>query len=558
MVLRLKNKKWDLLYCLGITFLLCLPLLCKDFVNIEHDTFFHLSRIEQLSRSISEGNFFPAIYPYENNSFGYGSPLFYCDVLLIPFALIHLAGLPLSVTYQIMCIFFSFLASVNMFNFAYTVTKKKSAAWLACAAYLLANYHITDLYVRSAIGEITAMAFLPLVLNQYYCIVILKEKKGIAFAFSLALVLLSHNLTFLMCVILILVLSLVFLSEFTKETFMELAKGTGIAFLLTVFFSLPMIEQLQAQKMILNYYGQSSDLAQGSMNLWQFFVNETIFGYSGNNLSKAQTMTVNTGWFVTFLSPLWFAVCRKEKNRFISVLCIIGLVCMVLPASFFPWNYMTALRILQFPWRLNTIALVCLCIPASAFVSYFSDQKKWITASMIILLCAEGFYHVHPVFSRTFGMDHTMVWSDITDGKLCDPYYSANYVRVELAGGDYLPMPIPDFHTYSPKIKDEKEQDLSLEYEKKGTQLTFAAEEENTKTFILPLTWYKGYTAFYNGKTIPVSRSAYGMVTCENKGPGTYVIQYKSTPLRKGCLFVSFVTLMCVIFCAGKSWLHKQ
>ncbi len=63
-------------------------------VNLEHDTCFHLSRIEGLAQSFKDGIYMPRIYPYKNNNFGYASPLFYCDFffLIIP-ALLYNAGL---------------------------------------------------------------------------------------------------------------------------------------------------------------------------------------------------------------------------------------------------------------------------------------------------------------------------------------------------------------------------------------------------------------------------------------------------------------------------------
>ena len=79
----MKKRYVDLLALTFFTCLLMYPYLIRDLLPIEHDTFFHLSRIENLSLSIREGQFLPAVYPYENGGFGYASPLFYSDVLLI-------------------------------------------------------------------------------------------------------------------------------------------------------------------------------------------------------------------------------------------------------------------------------------------------------------------------------------------------------------------------------------------------------------------------------------------------------------------------------------------
>ena len=79
-----------------LAFLFCIPYLFRDLLPIGHDTFFHVSRIDGLAASIKDGDFLPAIYPYKNSGFGYGSPLFYCNLFLWPFALLHVLGLPLS------------------------------------------------------------------------------------------------------------------------------------------------------------------------------------------------------------------------------------------------------------------------------------------------------------------------------------------------------------------------------------------------------------------------------------------------------------------------------
>ena len=52
-------------------------------LGLEHDTMFHLSRIEGYAKAISNFDFIPNIYPLKNDGFGYGSPMFYSDILLL-------------------------------------------------------------------------------------------------------------------------------------------------------------------------------------------------------------------------------------------------------------------------------------------------------------------------------------------------------------------------------------------------------------------------------------------------------------------------------------------
>ena len=66
--------------------------------------------------------------------------------------------------------FISFYSFKKMFN---------TAGWGICGTcvYMLAAYRITNLYVRAAIGEYTAMTFLPLVIYGIYRIYFTDKNK---------------------------------------------------------------------------------------------------------------------------------------------------------------------------------------------------------------------------------------------------------------------------------------------------------------------------------------------------------------------------------------------
>ena len=68
-------------------------------------------------------------------------------------------------------------------------------------------------------------------------------------------------------------------------------------------------------------------------------------------------------------------------------------------------------------------------------------------------------------------MQASQTWNDVLDGALCDPYYSAYYVRVELAGADYLPVNAPDFRGRGTQLRDENGVIEDLEYQKFGNRM---------------------------------------------------------------------------------------
>ena len=83
LVFRMKNKHLPILLIgtLFLSLVFMFPYLSND-LSLEHDTLFHLSRIEGLAQSFKNGKLFPDIYPLKNDGFGYGSALFYCTICI--------------------------------------------------------------------------------------------------------------------------------------------------------------------------------------------------------------------------------------------------------------------------------------------------------------------------------------------------------------------------------------------------------------------------------------------------------------------------------------------
>ena len=115
-MMRKWNKKTWLvfvLFCLILSLLSLYPYWLRG-VNLEHDTCFHISRIAALAQSFRDGDLLPRIFPYQNNGFGYASPLFYSNTFLVLPALCALAGLSIARCYQLLLLLCSFFTCFNM------------------------------------------------------------------------------------------------------------------------------------------------------------------------------------------------------------------------------------------------------------------------------------------------------------------------------------------------------------------------------------------------------------------------------------------------------------
>ena len=55
-----------------------------------------------------------------------------------------------------------------MYSFSKKLTKNKLIATLIAILYMLMPYHLTDMYIRNAIGEFLSYIFVPLVFLGLY------------------------------------------------------------------------------------------------------------------------------------------------------------------------------------------------------------------------------------------------------------------------------------------------------------------------------------------------------------------------------------------------------
>ena len=534
----------DLSIILALTVLLMFPYLAKSFLAIEHDTFFHVSRIEQYANALQHGQILPAIYPYENGGFGYGSPLFYSDIFLLLPAILHNLGLVLVDSYKLTVFLASFFSGITMYMLASTFTQKSSIRLLAVTAYLFSNYHITDIYVRGALGEVFALVGIPLILSGLYEIFETNQKYSFSYLIGLVITVLSHNLSFLLCFILVIIICIIYLPKCSFDRYKLLVCESMLACLLTAFYTFPMIEQLKSQQFYLNYYASSSALENHAMAFWQFFANQTVFGLSGNQYNASNAMVVNIGLFLSITPISYLFLAKKEKQPFITSMLVLGWICMLLPAQIFPWKYMSFVRVLQFPWRLNMLALPLLCVPAVIGIENLTHKLKYAPICLLLLLSLEGIYHLYPATKRTFIMPHNTTWQEVTSGKLIDPYYSAQYMRVELAGGDYLPYHSPDFRSYTKTIQTTSAETVTtgewIDYGRYRFTIT------NPQTIVLPITYYKDYIIHNidTAEVLETTLSKNGLVSVTIPSAGTYVCEYQSTNIRIVSKWISILTCM--------------
>ncbi len=135
---------------------------------IGHDAYVHLNWLDQFTWASSQGSCYPRWLP---DSFGgFGAPTFYFYLPLVYWVAsgFHVIGVPpASALYQVVQLFFSFLSVVTSSLLLRQTSSTRLRALSGALLYSFLTYHFCDVYVRDALTEHAALAFLPIVFLRF-------------------------------------------------------------------------------------------------------------------------------------------------------------------------------------------------------------------------------------------------------------------------------------------------------------------------------------------------------------------------------------------------------
>lgn len=546
----MKKRALDFLV-ITILALVAITVGLNDLTFIGHDTLFHLSRIEGYARSIANGQWIPDIYPFKNDGYGYGSALFYCDFPLILPALLYLANVPISTCGTIYLFVISWVSGYTMLHLVRTLTKNPYSPYLAVILYLFANYRLTNMYCRGAYGEISAMMFLPTLMEGLYRIVVLKQSRDYHLACGLIGLIFTHNISFYLMMIAIGIILMVYTINGSLiryyRLWIPLIKNMVLAFGVTMVFTLPMIEQIYHTDYYLSWYGSTSDLGESALPLWSLFNPLTVTaGYGSNTMEYYQIMNTSLG-LVTTLTPFGWWLSSWKKNgltTYIKTITCIGYAMLLIGSGIINLDLLPFLKITQFAFRLNGIALVLL-VPSAAMVISNLWYSKKILIPLMIGLTMIGMAHQIPYITEGMHIDSSTSYASLIDGSTIDPYYgNSGYVRVEVAGADYLPIGGLNTKNIGHDVRLSDGSTITP-----NNKVPYIFTITSNGMVHIPITYYYGYTICNLTDDGPsycklVDMDSSGMLVASLHEPGTYIINYQTTDIQLFSRIGSLVTIL--------------
>ena len=501
----LLKKKKAFIGILGITIVASIPYFA-DFIFVGHDMDFHMQRIVAVAEELENHQFPVRIDSGTLNDYGYVNSLYYCDIFLYIPAILYNCTLLLYRCYQIYGALINF-GTVAIAYFVYNkMTNDKIIALLGAALYALSAYRLTNVYIRAAVGEYTAMMFLPLVVYGVWKIYV-SEKPTLKIYLPLALgvagIAQCHVLTMEMVVLfLILICILAFRKTFKVNRIVAYIKAALIAVLLSAWFIVPFISSMCNMKVNANTINnkiQSSGLYPIQLiNIFMGGSGDSVVGMRGEmplTIGLPLIMGIVIVLYCCFHRTQW----RLEKFGLYTTLRIcfgFAILSSLMTMYFFPWDYIenifglnvsTLFGAVQYSWRYLSLTMIFL-VTAMVISMYILKSnsitvyKKCLKYLVLMMIMSTG------VFFWNFSGDALEYCYETMD----------NASTMYVGGGEYLPVNTDRDKLYVTR-PETNSQDIVLDNYEKVSGIAFLTCNNNGYTeaeITFPILKYDNYKVY--------------------------------------------------------------
>lgn len=217
--------------------------LYNDYLVWQHDMFFHLFRIENITTALTNGQFPVRIQPLWGWEYGYPTSMMYPELFIYIPALLRIIGASTIFSYKILLIFINFVAVFGMYSCVKNISKSTTAGFVGAILFAAANYRLESLFTRAAIGESLALAFLPIAIWGLYELCVGNKKKWYVFVIGTCFVVQSHIISILFLIIICIIIGIVFIKNLIKEKRYLYILLSGLAiFCMNLWFIVPFID----------------------------------------------------------------------------------------------------------------------------------------------------------------------------------------------------------------------------------------------------------------------------------------------------------------------------
>ena len=513
-------KKRTIFFCGFLMFIILLVIL-KNRLILGDDTIFHLNRIIALSTAIYNGDYFPKVFFEQNFNYGYGSPLFYSCFFLIPFAFLklYMSTIKVFILLQKSIFVVSFISSGFL---ARRFSKNKLVIIISALIYTFNPYHFTTIILRAAIGESFAISILPLVILGFLDFI--NNKRIIKLVIGMSLLALAHNLSFVVMLFFLVVLTLINMHKISKKLLLYLIIAIVFTAGLTAFYTFPLIEGMSVVKVEpynFDFYSQLLDF-------------KSLFNYASViGVNPNMYLSIGLLAFMLVLFSLYF-----DKSTVNIIFVILTILTILMTSQYFPKIFLRPFIFIQFPWRILAFTSVFSIIPITITLDNLYFKYNWLILFIFVLR----------VFTYSNYNDIEYVnsnWSDkqLNDDMIVTSYgYSLKFNSSQLAMAEYIINPW--IYNYRESeyviIGEDKKYDISMiDYD----LMSWEIDLKQDQLLQIPRLYYPGYKLYLDGQEVNVFFSDDQLIKVKGeKGYHEYKLVFKGTTIQNASNYISFIT----------------
>ncbi len=347
-----------------------------------HDAETHVSRAAVFSKSILEGNIFPRWAGPLNWRYGTPSIMFLYPGLSYFSALIHLATKMEFITIFKLLMVLGYIGSGFVwYRWMRSLRFALFPAFVSTIFYLLAPYRLVNIFVRGALGEHIGFFFFPLIMLMATRLWRTgKTLYASGLALSVAGLVLSHNLSALMYLPLIVIYPIVLIGINRKKPFnLKIYFGSILLGLsLSAFFWLPAI--LESKYTLASWlFDTQQGYTTNFLAFRQLIWSPWGYGWSEPGIDRdGMSFQIGIAQWLVLLTGIGLLIkCSKRVLLLLEIsltLVILGIF-LSLPISLPLWQQISLLQKFQFPWRFLSLIVIGSSLMAAIVADKFNHSK---------------------------------------------------------------------------------------------------------------------------------------------------------------------------------------
>lgn len=556
-----KIKEYIKKYCKYYLLIICIAIIVSSGLIVNgmpngHDLHAHIARGVGMSKEISEGQFPPLVVSNFANGFGYSWNLFYPPLEPYLLAIIQIFTFTYVNAFKVLLILSIIVAGLSMFKLVEEIISKKNTALVASIIYMCSPYILTDIYIRMAVGEILAYAFLPILFLGLYNVFEKNGNKHILITIGAVGILLSHNISTVFAVLISAIYVIFNINKLNKDILKKIGINVVFILLLVMFFYLPFLEAKSfGQYRIFEEMGTLERLEQGTVTIPQLLFGKMQNGVSesinNTNLNIQNDMCLQIGLFIVIpilFTPFVYKQIKKENRKNYILAIIVGLLLVFAVTPLFPWDKMPdAVGVIQFPWRLlMPVTFIGSIIAAINIEKAFKN----IEIKEVMIITVFILTYISPlIFANSY-------YEGLTDEKYTqiDKFNEITGYSDGCAWLEYMPIKAYDNLDYVRNRNQDvaiTEGDINItKQEKQGSIMHIEYENESKNAKIeLPYLYYPGYEIKMNDEKIEYIESQNGFIQLEipEQSKGTIDIKYTGTTLARVTFIISCISFIILV-----------